>query len=178
MAVNWFLPGALAVTTLAVIWDLAERRIPNAITVAAMLGGLVGHALTGGIGGVGWSAGGLVVGLALLLVPALMGGMGGGDLKLMGALGALVGARQVFDIALLSGVAGGVLALAEALRRGVLKTALGRAAALCLPWRTGSKAGTSATGSGTVGELGSIPYGVAIGVGTWICVLRGGLDLW
>ncbi len=171
MGGSWFLPGVLLLTVVAAIWDLAERRIPNALTVAAMIAGLAGHALAGGKGGLGWSAGGLAVGFALLAVPVFMGGMGGGDLKLMGAVGALVGPRLALDIALISGIAGGVLALAEVLRRGVLKAALARTVALCTPWRRNRA--ESGTSGGQVGELGSIPYGLAIGVATWICVLRG-----
>lgn len=171
MAGSWFLPGALLLTVLAVVWDLAVRRIPNAITLTAMAGGLAGHAIVHGGGGLAWSAAGLAVGLGLLLVPVLMGGMGAGDLKLLGALGAILGPRSVLEIALVSAVAGGFLALAVAFRRGVAGAALERAARLCLFWRRSSRAG----GEETRPRLGSIPYGVAIGLGTWICVLGGGL---
>lgn len=179
---SWYLPGVIALTVLAVIWDLAKRRIPNAITLTGMAMGLAGHAVMDGGRGLAWSAGGLAVGFGLLLVPVLMGGMGAGDLKLMGAVGALVGPGLALEIALVSGVVGGLLALAVALRGRVLRAALERAAQLCVPWRrNGEKqagehgnSGASEIDRPRAGDLGSVPYGVAIGVGTWICVLGKG----
>jgi prepilin peptidase CpaA len=171
MAGSWFAPGALIITVLAVVWDLAVRRIPNAITMTAMAGGLAGHAILHGTHGIAWSAAGLAVGIGLLLLPVLMGGMGGGDLKLLGALGAILGPRTVFEIALIAGVAGGVMALAAAFYRGVAGAAFRRAMGLCLFWRRSGQAEAPSAPA----DLGSIPYGVAIGMGTWICLLGGGL---
>lgn len=165
-----FLPGAFVLTALAVIWDLARRRIPNHLTLTAIAAGLAGHALASGLGGLAWSGVGLAVGLGLLLLPFLSGGMGAGDVKLMAALGAIVGARSVFEIALLSAVVGGALAFATALRDGKAREALARAFALCMPWRR-AVSGTSLK----TGELGSIPYGAAIAMGTWIWMLSGGI---
>lgn len=167
--------AALLLTAMAAGWDLAVRRIPNALTVTAMAAALAAHAaanagggLAGSVGGFAWSAAGLAAGTGLLLIPALFGGMGGGDLKLMAALGAILGPHSVLDIALVSAVAGGFLAFAAAVRRGVVRAALARALGLRRRRRAPNPA------SPRPGALGTIPYGVAIAVATWICVLAGG----
>jgi prepilin peptidase CpaA len=53
----------------------------------------------------------MALGLGLLLLPWLMGGMGAGDVKALGALGAVLGPEQVFHVFLYMGLYGGVLAI-------------------------------------------------------------------
>jgi prepilin peptidase CpaA len=92
-----FLISAITVTAVAALWDWKTGLIPNWLTFGGVAGGLLGHLAHGGWVG-GWSSAahqGLLSlgGVALCsLVPALMfikGGMGGGDVKLFAALGAL-----------------------------------------------------------------------------------------
>ena len=78
-------------TSAAVVFDLRSRRIPNWLTVSSGALGLVYHLATGGISGLGFGLGGFVVGFGVLLVLWLVGGGGGGDVKLMGAVGAWLG---------------------------------------------------------------------------------------
>ena len=47
----------------------------------------------------------------MLIVPYLMGGMGAGDAKLMGAVGAILGAKGVFIAFLFTAIAGGIYAV-------------------------------------------------------------------
>ena len=105
--------GALAATVI----DLRTRRIPNALT-AAMAGIGIGLAATG-ISGVslGAAALGFVFGFLLMLPGHALGATGAGDVKLMAAVGAIVGPAVVFKAFLFTAVAGGVLAVAVALRR-------------------------------------------------------------
>lgn len=95
----------------AVIFDVRYRKIPNILTFPAMLAGMVYYTLTGGGAGLLFSLGGLATGLAVLFILFLMGAMGAGDAKLMGAIGALSGTHAVLNAALFSMVAGGVYAL-------------------------------------------------------------------
>lgn len=168
-----FLLGALALTLLAAGWDLASRRIPNLLTVTGMALGLAGHLAAQREAGLAWSLAGLLVGLGLLLIPCVLGGMGGGDLKLMGALGTLVGPASVFEIALVSAVAGGVIALGVALHRKVARAAF-RQALSVLGMRSRATAPSPQSAAPARGALGTIPYGVAIGAGTWLCLLGRG----
>ena len=54
---------------------------------------------------------GLGLGLALLLLPYIMGGIGAGDVKALGALGALIGPYDLIHVFIYMGLYGGVLAL-------------------------------------------------------------------
>lgn len=101
----------------ATVIDLRTRRIPNVLTgLMAVLG--VGLAITGTTGlTAGASIAGLALGIALMLPGHLLGATGAGDVKLMGAVGAVVGPALVLNAFLLSAVAGGALAVIVALRR-------------------------------------------------------------
>lgn len=105
--------GALAAT----ITDLRTRRIPNELT-AAMAGIGVGLAATGISGVSVWaSIAGFALGLLLMMPGHALGATGAGDVKLMAAVGAVVGPATVVSAFLFTAVAGGVLALAVAIRR-------------------------------------------------------------
>jgi prepilin peptidase CpaA len=105
--------GAIAATVI----DLRTRRIPNSLTAAmAALG--IGLAASGASGvSIGASAAGLALGLALMMPGHLLGATGGGDVKLMGAVGAVVGPGMVVSAFLFTAIAGGVLAVAVAMQR-------------------------------------------------------------
>ncbi len=165
--------GALALSLIAAGWDLASRRIPNLLTVTGMALGLAGHLALEREAGLAWSLAGLVVGLGLLLLPCILGGMGGGDLKLMAALGTLVGPASILEIALVSAVAGGVIALGVALHKRVAHAALRRALSV-LGIRSRQTPASVESAPPARGALGTIPYGVAIGAGTWLCLLGHG----
>ncbi len=60
------------------------------------------------------STGGLFLGVAFLLPVYLIGGMGAGDVKLMGAVGSILGPQGVFIAFLYSAIAGGLYALFRA----------------------------------------------------------------
>ena len=91
-----------AYTATAMITDLRARRIPNWLTVSSLIGALVFHGVTGGLGGVGDAVSGFAVGFGFLLVLWLIGGAGGGDVKLTGALGAWLGAPLTVLVLLIS----------------------------------------------------------------------------
>ena len=95
----------------ATVFDVRYRKIPNILTFPAMLAGLAYYTLTRGGAGLLFSLGGLATGLAVLFILFLMGAMGAGDAKLMGAIGALSGTHAVLNSVLFTLVAGGVYAL-------------------------------------------------------------------
>src|SRR6185295_14833073 len=104
--------------------DIRTRRIPNELT-AAMAGVGVGLAATGVSGVPLWaSVLGFVVGLVLMMPGHVLGATGAGDVKLMAAVGAIVGPALVISAFLFTAVAGGVLALAVAVRRQRLAATL------------------------------------------------------
>ena len=91
--------------------DLRTQKIPNLITYPTMVIAFSYHGTLGGGNGLLFSLTGLSVGIALLLLPYLLGGMGAGDAKLMGAVGAMIGAKGVFYAFLCTAIVGGIYAL-------------------------------------------------------------------
>ena len=91
--------------------DTFLGEIPNPLNLTLILSALLYHGLHGGAVAIGMSLLGLLLGGALLMIPYLLGGMGGGDVKALAALGALLGPAAIFQMFLYTGLIGGVLAL-------------------------------------------------------------------
>jgi len=145
---------AILVGVAATVDDLLRRRIANWIPVAALAGGFGWQ-----IGRAGWAgllnaAGGTVAGFAVFLIFYLLGGMGGGDVKLMAGFGALLGWPGVLWAALWTAFMGGILAV------GVLAV---RAAWRRLRGQEGGSKGKE-----------SIPYAPAIALGVWLSLVPKG----
>lgn len=126
--------GALMVGVAAATTDLAKRRVPNALTGLSIVVGLVAHAVFPSGQGVGAALLGFAVGLAVFFPFFALGGLGGGDVKLMAALGTWIGWSAIVWTALYGAVAGGVLALIVALAHGYLGRALTNIRGLLLFW--------------------------------------------
>ena len=74
-----------------------------------MAAGIFYHLIFGN--GVLFALEGLLLGIAFLILPYILGGMGAGDAKLMGAVGAFLGPKGVFAAFLYSALTGGIYAL-------------------------------------------------------------------
>ena len=151
----------------ATVIDIRTRRIPNELT-AAMAGVGVGLAAAG-VSGVTLAASlaGFGVGLLLMLPGHALGATGAGDVKLMAAIGALVGPAVVFNAFLFTAVAGGVLAVAVAIRRRRLGATVARAGRLiAAPTEVKQQIGSAAPSS-------RFAYGPAIAVGSVLAALVG-----
>lgn len=144
----------------AVVTDVKENRIPNKITFGMIAGGLALHGMRDGAAGIAFSAAGMAAGTAALLLPFLMGGMGGGDVKLMAGVGALGGLKLAVAAFLLAAMTGGVMVLIRILTvRGEaqkVKVGLIRAVSFFIA-KTPPEPGE---------ESGGIPYAVCIAIGT------------
>ena len=100
------------ITLAAAVIDIRTRRIPNWFTVPVLAAGVIFHVVTGGLGGLWTAVGGFATGFGILLVLWLMGGGGGGDVKLMGAVGAWLGAWYTLTVFLLSAGFAAIFAIA------------------------------------------------------------------
>ncbi len=89
----WLLSALFALS--AGITDLRWRRIPNWLTYPAAPIALAMHAIAGGWPEAKLSLEGLGLGLGILLPFVLLRSLGGGDWKLVGALGAFYGPRSL-----------------------------------------------------------------------------------
>jgi prepilin peptidase CpaA len=112
------LVGAVALALIVGWTDLRSRRIPNWLTVPALVIGLVLNTVVSGWSGLKSALIGAVLGLVLLLPFVLLRSLGAGDWKLAGALGAFVGRELIIDLLLGSVFVAGVMALVLVIYRG------------------------------------------------------------
>lgn len=99
------LVAVAAFVTTALVTDVRTLKIPNWLTVSAFAAGLVFHAATQeGWNRLTFALGGFAVGFGIMLLLWLIGGSGAGDVKLMGALGAWIGAKPTLIVFLFTGV--------------------------------------------------------------------------
>ncbi len=104
---------ACAVIGLAAsIEDLALRRISNWISATAFAAGVAIQSVANGWTGALSAVGGCAAGFAVFLLFYILGGMGGGDVKLMAGFGALLGAARLLQAALWTAAIGGIMAAA------------------------------------------------------------------
>ena len=156
----------MAVTIVAAVVDLRTRRVPNWLTFgAAALGIVMAMTHLDGVGVAG-AFEGLLVGLLLMLPGHVIGRTGAGDVKLLAALGTLLGPRSIVMAFLYTAIAGGGLAILVAMQRRRLRDTLeGTATLVC-------------TGGANTGDLekpstnNRFAYAPAIAVGTVIAAFR------
>ncbi len=113
----------LILTVLAAgFYDLRVRRIPNWVNLTGALLGLVLNTYFEGLHrqaghGLATSAGGMLIALCVYVPLYALKGMGAGDVKLMAAIGAIVGPGNWFNIFLVTALLGGVASLTLVLVR-------------------------------------------------------------
>lgn len=88
--------GIAALVLSAALFDLRTRRIPNPLILAGACLGLILSTWAAGAAGASSSLLGLLTGFALFLPGYLLRMTGGGDLKLMAAIGTFLGAKLTF----------------------------------------------------------------------------------
>lgn len=176
-SINNFILFGLIV--LAVYFDLSTKKIPNAITFPVILWGLIVYTVFGGFVGFKFTLIGFLVGLAIFLLPFILGGMGAGDVKLMAAIGALMGWKFALKTAVASGLVGGVIVIIYSLYKKTLWTTIKSAVGLILRplvfilatsfnSERLEKAHKYFSEQSVQYEKHYIPYGVAIGLGAII----------
>jgi Flp pilus assembly protein protease CpaA len=116
-----------AIACLLAVYDFRTYRLPNKITLPLVLLGLVWHASAPLGQGWQWSLRGALLCPLPLLWFVLRGKMGAGDLKLMAALGAWVGAWSALHIVAFSGPAAVLCELARRAFRPVESSLAGDA---------------------------------------------------
>ena len=107
----------------AAVWDLRTRTIPNWLNAAIAL---LAIPFWWASGMKLWPDVVMQIGIALTLVAAFavafyLGGMGGGDVKLIGALGLWLSLNAVMALLVIMSLAGGVLTVAMLVRHRLAK---------------------------------------------------------
>lgn len=159
MPIVWIaLPVILA---FACYGEIKARRIPNWLTLGSMVLGLGAALIDGGGEGLVDSVLGLAVAGGLFLPFCLLGVVGGGDMKLMAAVGAITGWPMVLRVLCNTCIAGGLIAVAIMAWNGVLLTTLANAFRIMVGMQRRSKG---------LRNPPMVPYALAITIGTLVAV--------
>jgi prepilin peptidase CpaA len=110
----------VALVAVATFTDLRSRRIPNWLVLPFLAAGIAVSTWFLGWSGLAQSLLGMALGGLLFGILAVMGGMGGGDVKLCAAVGAWIWWHQMLLALVLTGIVGGIMALCWAAAGGFL----------------------------------------------------------
>jgi prepilin peptidase CpaA len=154
---------AILVGLAATIDDLARRHIANWIPAAAFAGGVGWQIGQNGFWpGTGYALGGAAAGFTVFLIFYLLGGMGGGDVKLMAGFGALLGASRLLEASLWTAGVGGILAVCAIAVKAVRR------------WVRSRSGNDAVTTNADAEQKESIPYAPAITLGVWLSLVPKG----
>lgn len=165
--------AVLAATLIAAgVTDVKTGRIWNVVTYPAIVVGLSVQSYLGGVDGLTRSLAGLAAGFGPLLICWVCGGIGGGDAKLMGAVGALTNWHFALTALFFTFTAAAVMAVVVMIRRRIVRRTLRRIwRSVCLALVPGVKGGGPADG-----DSPRIPFAVAACVGTAVALADRLLD--
>jgi len=175
---TWLDLMLLVLVVSAAITDLAFRKIPNLLLLAAWCG-VFGLHLSGATpaGSAAAALGGAATGFAMFIPLYALRGMAAGDVKLMATVGLFFGAGQTAYACILAWCFGGVMALAIILATGRWQLAWAGVRRLCtallpvplLAWLGVGPAPQQVEGQ----SAGSMPYGLAIALSAlWLLARR------
>lgn len=97
-----FVLGVAGLTAGAAFWDFYQRRIPNKLTLPVFVLGIAYQCVFNGLSGLGDASLAFLLGFGTLFVLWIVGGGGGGDVKLMGALSVWLGFRITLYVMIVS----------------------------------------------------------------------------
>jgi prepilin peptidase CpaA len=162
----------LALVLGAAVYDVRYRRIPNWLTAGGIL---IGVALNTFLTlekpdrwqGLRSSLLGFALGFGVYVILYALRAMGAGDVKLMAAVGSLVGPGNWFCLFLITAVVGGIMALILAAVRGRVRTTLWNVGFILSEMKRGRPAylGKEELDVKSPKALG-LPHGVVIALGT------------
>lgn len=112
----------LVITAIAVVTDIRSHKIPNILCLIGITGGLFYHFQVNSFAGLFADGFGGMISAGLILLPLyIMGGMAAGDVKLMAAVGCILGWPLSIEAALYSLISGSCLGIAYYIFKGGFK---------------------------------------------------------
>lgn len=156
MRVLLFTVAAVA-SSIGLVTDLRRRRIPNWLTASAFVFGVLAGFWLGGLEGGATALAGAGLGFLMLIPFYAIRAMGAGDVKLLAALGAILGPQNLITAAVYGAMVGGVMSMIVLVRTGTLAVALHQMLVMrTLP---------------TVSSGVKTPYAVAIASGVYLAMV-------
>ena len=166
---KYLLLCALAIASVGAVKDFRGLRIPNWLTYSGLIAALIVRVGLGGWAELRGGLSGMLFAGGIFFLLFLLGGMGGGDVKLMAAVGAWVGFAQVGVLLIMSAIAGGLLAAGYVLVHKRMFESLRNVVELVRHHLTKGFAPHPTLNVQQEGTL-RLPYGLAIAIGTFYCV--------
>jgi prepilin peptidase CpaA len=164
---NWHVKFVCLVLIVAAWIDGRQLRVPNWLTFPLVLSGVVYSTWVGGWSGLGGSVLGTAVGLACLLPLYAVGGMGAGDVKLMGGVGAWLGWKVTFYAFCVSTIVGAVIAVAMIAYRRAFRKHYENFLAIAIEWMTVKNPRELARiAAERKSQMFLLPYGIPICIGS------------
>jgi prepilin peptidase CpaA len=155
------------------VYDLKYRLLPNWLTLGGAAVALLLRLAAGGSAGlVDGFAAGAVAGVFMLL-PFLMRGAGGGDVKMLFAAGIMAGWSRLLLLLWFMSIAGLVLAVAMLALKQVEGARLKHYARCAVDWRYDRKAGAAALPPKESAKV-RVPFALAIGAGLILAMVAKG----
>ncbi len=163
--------------TVCLYTDLTERKIYNSVVLgglgAAFIINIIQHGL---MDGVLFSLTGFFTGIFLLVIPFIIGGLGAGDVKMLGTIGAFMGYALVVDVLVVSALIGGIYALLMMIKeRGVIRRLVLLFTGFALFTLTG-KAIYLRNLQDEKREKAAVPYGAALALGVIVIYVMGSFE--
>jgi prepilin peptidase CpaA len=150
-----------------IYYDVRYRRIPNVLVLSALLAGVSINTAFGGWQGMLSSLEGFALAFFPMLLMHIFGAMGAGDVKLFGAVGAVLGVSLVPLAFVLVVMLGALLAVYTMLRAGTVFSTLHGVFRIFVGLLPGWEMPRFAI---SPDRKHTIPYGVAIMLGSLIAV--------
>ena len=158
--------AVLVLVTSAAYFDLATKKIPNALNYTACALGFLLGGIAAGWEGLLNSGLGFLAGFVPLFLLYIGGSMGGGDVKLMGGVGALLGfpagLNALLSAILVGGFFAAVILLWQGRLWGILRYGFSKLWSYADPRHTPLEPPE---------HKDAFPFGVAIALGTYLTLI-------
>lgn len=164
--------GFATTTMIAGIIDIKTLTIPNKISIPLALAGLIYHTY---IGMWRMSIVGFLVAFAVGYVCFALGGMGGGDVKLMAAIGAWCGVEGYIFILLIASVIALIWTFVVAIKHGALINFLKQIRDMFVSLKMYGLQALFQNQSKEKPSREPIPFGFCLGIASicWTIVMKG-----
>lgn len=145
--------------------------LPNVLTFGGGAVALILNICLGGWGGLLNSLWGGLLGFLFLLVPFLLRSAGAGDVKMLAAVGLLVGYPLILYVLTLSSVIGMAMAFWIILARRLDAPRVRHLLKCCFCYHYDREEGRNALPPKNNDKTNGVPFGLAISVGTWLSIV-------
>ncbi|MEM6472430.1 MAG: A24 family peptidase [Planctomycetota bacterium] len=171
----WFVTVVLIV---AAVIDGAILKVPNWLTFPFIVCGWIHCSIQGGFSGFLYSLLGTFVGMMLLLVLRNVGGMGGGDVKLLAGVGAWLGTVVTLYAFAATAIVGGVMAVFMIWKSGNWTKHYAMGMQILEEWKTVRKPSElSKIARERKPNMYLLPYGIPMAIGSIIYFAYAGMLL-